>query len=315
MTPPELSIVVPAFNEADNLPPLVERLAASMDAIVCDCEIIVVDDGSTDDTAGRLAELAQRYPRLKTVAFARNFGKEAALAAGMEAAAGRGVLFIDADLQHPPELAQRMVAAWRRGADIVNAVKRARGNESWLYRGCAALFNRSMTQALRFDMTGASDYKLLDRGVVQALLDCPERVRFFRGMVAWVGFTQAQVEFDVADRLAGRSTWSGLGLLRYTLRNLLAFSSAPLRWVALTGFAFSLLSFVLLLQTLYRYFFGHAAVGFTTVITLQVILGGVILSALGIIAAYIALVYEEVKRRPMFVVKRPRERHGDSPPP
>jgi polyisoprenyl-phosphate glycosyltransferase len=315
MTAPELSIVVPAFNEAANLPPLVERLATGMDAIGCTCEIIVVDDGSTDDTAAKVRELAQRYPWLRTIALARNFGKEAALAAGMEAAAGRGVLFIDADLQHPPELAQRMVAAWRGGAEVVNAVKRARGTESWLYRGCAALFNRGMSQALRFDMRGASDYKLLDRSVIQALLDCPERVRFFRAMVAWVGFTRAQVEFDVAERHAGRSAWSGGGLLRYTLRNLLAFSSAPLRWVALTGFAFSLLSFVLLLQTLYRYFFGQVAVGFTTVITLQVILGGVILSALGIIAAYIALIYEEVKRRPMYVVKRPQARRTASPAP
>ncbi len=302
MIPPELSVVVPAYNEAANLPTLVRRLCAGMAAIGCVCEIIVVDDGSTDATAEVAEALAHEFPRLRLLRFSRNFGKEAALAAGMDAAVGRGVLFIDADLQHPPELAQDMVAAWRAGAQVVDAVKRRRGREPWYYRLCAALFNRGMSRALDFDMSGASDYKLLDRRVVHALLACPERVRFFRGMVAWVGFERAVVEFDVADRHAGDSSWSPRALLRYTLRNLLAFSSAPLYWVALTGFAMAVLSFVMLLQTLYVYLFGEAAVGFTTVIALQVVLGGMILGALGILAAYQALIYEEAKRRPAYVV-------------
>lgn len=305
MTTPELSVVVPAFNESTNLQPLVNRLLAGLRSVSCSCEILIVNDGSTDGTLEAALALERQYPELRVVSFARNFGKEAALAAGMDAAAGRATLFMDADLQHPPELVGQMLLAWRGGAQVVNAVKRRRGAEPLLYRWCAKLFNHGMSSSLRFNMEGASDYKLLDRCVIQALLDCPERVRFFRGMVAWVGFRQERIEFDVPDRLAGRSSWSSWALLRYTLRNLLAFSSAPLYWVAATGFIMAVLSFVMLLQTLYNYFIAGAAVGFTTVITLQVMLGGVVLSALGVIAAYMALIYEEIKRRPLYVVNHP----------
>lgn len=302
MNQPDISIVIPAFNESANLQPLVVRLLGSMDDAACSCEIIIVNDGSKDGTATTSAHLAERYSQVRAIHFARNFGKEAALAAGMHGASGRAVLFLDADLQHPPELATQMVAAWRGGAQVVNAVKRSRGKEPLVYRWFAKLFNYSLSTALAANMDGASDYKLLDRCVVRALLDCPERVRFFRGMVAWVGFNQVNIDFDVADRYAGRSNWSARSLLRYTLRSILSFSSAPLYWVATVGFFMVMLSFGLLLQTLYKYFVNDAAVGFTTVITLQVVLGGVVLSALGVIAAYLALIYEEIKRRPMYVI-------------
>ena len=305
MIQPEISIVIPAFNESANLGILVDRVLSSLQPLGCTCEILIVNDGSTDSTAQTLADLGRLHPQLRTIHFARNFGKEAALAAGMEAATGQAVLFMDADLQHPPELLAQMVNAWRQGAHVVNAIKRRRGAEPLLYRWCAKVFNRSMSASLQFNMAGASDYKLLDYRVVQALLDCPERVRFFRGMVAWVGFQQENIAFDVAARHAGQTSWSTGALLRYTLRNLLAFSSAPLYWVAVTGLAMAVLSFAMFGQTLYTYFFTGAAVGFTTVISLQVMLGGVVLSALGIIAAYLALIYEEVKRRPMYVIKSP----------
>jgi dolichol-phosphate mannosyltransferase len=305
MNTPEISVVVPAFNESANLEPLVSRLLGGFRSVSCTCEILIVNDGSTDGTLEAAAALESQHPEVRAIHFARNFGKEAALAAGMDAALGRATLFMDADLQHPPELVQQMVLAWRRGAQVVNAVKRHRSAEPLLYRWCARLFNHSMSTALRSNMAGASDYKLLDRCVIQALLDCPERVRFFRGLVAWVGFRQERLEFDVPDRHAGQSSWSSWALLRYTLRNLLAFSSAPLYWVAATGFIMAVLSFAMLMQTLYNYFIAGAAVGFTTVIALQVMLGGMVLSALGVMAAYMALIYEEIKRRPLYVVNRP----------
>ena len=305
MTQPEISIVIPAFNESANLGPLVARLLSSLPSPDCTCEIVIVNDGSTDATAQTLLQLERLHPQVRSIQFARNFGKEAALAAGMQAATGRAVLFMDADLQHPPELVAQMVNAWRQGAHVVNAIKRRRGAEPLIYRWCAKLFNHGMSASLQFNMAGASDYKLLDRRVIQALLDCPERVRFFRGMVAWVGFRQESIMFDVATRHAGETSWSTPALVRYTLRNLLAFSSAPLYWVAATGLAMAVLSFVVLMQTLYTYFFTGAAVGFTTVISLQVMLGGVVLSALGIIAAYLALIYEEVKKRPMYIINQP----------
>lgn len=305
MTQPEISIVIPAFNESANLGVLVDRLLSSLQLLHCTCEILIVNDGSTDTTAQTLANLERQHPSVRAIHFARNFGKEAALDAGMRGSTGLAVLFMDADLQHPPELLAQMVHAWRQGAHVVNAIKRRRGAEPLLYRWCAKWFNLGMSASLQLNMAGASDYKLLDRRVVQALLDCPERVRFFRGMVAWVGFQQENITFDVAARHAGESSWSTPALVRYTLRNLLAFSSAPLYWVAVTGLAMAVLSFAMFVQTLYTYFFTGAAVGFTTVISLQVMLGGVVLSALGIIAAYLALIYEEVKRRPMYVINAP----------
>lgn len=302
MTTPEITIVVPAHNESASLAPLVAQLLKRMDMLAIRCEVVIVNDGSTDDTATVIETLASQTPQIKSIHFSRNFGKEAAMAAGMESALGQAVLFIDADMQHPPELIEKMVEAWRSGAHVVNAQKRTRSTEHFAYRWCARLFNQGMSSALQFDMSGASDYKLLDRKVVQALLDCPERVRFFRGLVAWVGFKQVSVAFDVAPRVAGQSSWSTRSLLRYTLQNLLAFSSAPLYWVAVMGFLMALLSFAMLLQTLYTYLFSNVAVGFTTVIALQVILGGMVLCALGVLAAYVGLIYEEVKRRPMYVI-------------
>ncbi len=305
MTTPDISIIIPAYNESENLPPLVARLLEGMHQVDASCEIIIVNDGSTDNTVQVASQLARKNAQIRSIHFARNFGKEAALVAGMQAACGRALLFLDADLQHPPELAARMVQAWRGGAQVVNAVKRSRGDEPRLYRWFAKLFNHSMSTTLAVDMAGASDYKLLDRCVVQAICDCPEHVRFFRGLVAWVGFRQQNIAFDVAQRHKGQTTWAPRALLRYTLRNLLSFSSAPLYWVAATGFFTAALSFGLLLQTLFTYLTHDAAVGFTTVISLQVILGGMILSALGVIAAYLALIYEEVKRRPMYIINHP----------
>lgn len=307
MNTPEISVVVPAFNESANLEPLVSRLLDGLRSLSCTCEILIINDGSTDATLKATAALESQHPEVRAIHFARNFGKEAALAAGVDAALGRATIFMDADLQHPPEMVQQMVLAWRQGAQVVNAVKRRRSAEPLLYRWCAKLFNHSMSTALRSNMAGASDYKLLDRSVIQALRDCPERVRFFRGMVAWVGFRQKSLEFDVPDRHAGQSSWSSWALLRYTLRNLLAFSSAPLYWVAVTGFVMAVLSFAMLVQTLYKYFIDGAAVGFTTVIALQVMLGGMVLSALGVMAAYMALIYEEIKHRPLYIVNRPED--------
>lgn len=302
MTTPELSVVIPAYNESSNLPALVDRLLTGLQELSCTCEIILVNDGSSDDTAIVAEQLARNHPAVRVLHFSRNFGKEAAMTAGMDAAAGRGVLFMDADLQHPPELVKQMVLAWRGGAQVVNAVKRSRGHESWLHRLCSRFFNWSMSAAVLADMRGSSDYKLLDRCVVQALRDCPERVRFFRGLVAWVGFAQAQVDFDVADRHAGKTSWPISALVRYTFQNLLAFSSAPLYWVAFVGLGMSVLSCVLLLQTLYKHLMGLSAPGFTTVIALQIILSGMILCGLGVIAVYVAMIYTEIKRRPMYVI-------------
>jgi dolichol-phosphate mannosyltransferase len=207
-----------------------------------------------------------------------------------------------------PTLVQR----WDEGFDIVNATKRSRGRESVVYRAFAKLFNVALSQAIGGNLQGASDFKLLDRGVVDVLLSLPEKTRFFRGLVHWVGFTATDVPFEVAPRVAGQSKWGVLGLVRYSIRNLLAFSALPLRFVATLGFSTLGFAFVLGVWTLYRKLVrGDALTGFTTVILLQLILGGLLLSGVGVIALYLSAIFEELKGRPTYIVRpTPRTRRG-----
>ncbi len=301
-----LSVIVPAYNEAAALPRLLEEVNPVVTGLGCSYEIVIVNDGSADGTEAYLATVSAANPNVKAIHLSRNFGKEAALAAGLESARGQCLAFIDADLQHPPELIGLMYAEWCRGSDVVNAVKRQRATEPGLYRWLAQAFNRLMTGMIGSDMSGASDYKLIDRQVAEVLLSCPERNRFFRGLVAWVGFKVANVEFDVRKREVGDSKWSVWTLLRYSITNLVSFSSGPLRAVGIAGFITAALGVVLLVQTLVRYARGEAAIGFTTVIAVQILLSGMVLTALGVISIYLSHMYEEQKRRPIFIIKRPR---------
>lgn len=306
--PIEVSVVVPAFNEDDNLVPLVDTLVRILDQCAATFEIVIVDDGSRDGTDAVLSELSRRFDFVRPLRLSRNFGKEAAMGAGLQDACGDCIIFIDADLQHPPELIPEMLSRWRAGADVVNAVKRSRGRESLFYRTFAGTFNRIMSSAIGTDIRNASDYKLIDRQVASALLACPERNRFFRGLVAWVGFREENLLFDVQERNAGASKWGLLSLARYSLRNVVAFSSLPLIGVAYAGFFVVLMGLLLLLQTLYNYASGHALSGFTTVIVVQILLSGMILFGLGIIAIYMARMYEEQKSRPLFLIRTPRQK-------
>ncbi len=236
MTPPDVSIVLPMFNEAEVVEASVAEVVELMSGTGRSFEVVCVDDGSTDDTPMLLAAMSTADPRLMPVRFSRNFGKEAALAAGLEVAQGRAVVILDADLQHPPGLIPEMLQRWDEGFEVVDAVKAARGRESWLYKAAARVFNVLMGSAIGDDLRGASDFKLLDRQVVDTLLACPERNRFFRGLVAWAGFRVARVKFEVADRAAGRSKMGAFSLIAYSLRNLVAFSAVPLRLVSWIGF-------------------------------------------------------------------------------
>lgn len=305
--PMEVSIVVPAFNEQDNLRAMVGVLERTLRVASESFEILIVNDGSSDRTEDVLAELEGEFPFVKAVNLSRNFGKEAAMGAGLEMASGASIIFIDADLQHPPELIPSMLERWRAGADVVNAVKRDRGDESFLYRALAGSFNRVMSSSIGSDVSGASDYKLIDRQVAEALLSCPERNRFFRGLVAWVGFKVDNLLFDVQERNAGVTKWSATSLIKYSIRNVLAFSSMPLIGVAYAGFFVVFMGFMLLIQTLYNYFSGEALSGFTTVIVVQILLSGMMLFALGIIAIYVARMYDEQKSRPMYLIRRNRK--------
>jgi dolichol-phosphate mannosyltransferase len=296
-------------NEGGNAERVLRDVVSQLAAANRPYEIICVDDGSTDETSAVVDAAAGGDEHVRAIHLSRNFGKEAALAAGLEAARGRAVVMLDADLQHPPDLIPAMIAKWNEGYDVVEAVKadaEARGRESWVYRTASSLFYRLMGTAARERLQGSSDFKLLDRQVVNALLAFPERHRFFRGLVACVGFRVARLPFQVRDRASGGTKWSLTLLARYALRNVVAFTSMPLRLVAWLGFWILLLDVVLGLQTLWNWWRGAAVTGFTTVILAVVGLGGLILLSLGVIALYLAQMYEELKARPVFVVRHSR---------
>ncbi|MBH9552061.1 glycosyltransferase family 2 protein [Inhella sp. 4Y17] len=303
-----MSIVVPLFNEAAHLETTFARLAASVEELGLQTEWILVDDGSTDSTWEVLQQIAVRAPGVQGIRLSRNFGKEAALAAGLERADGDAVAVLDGDLQHPPELLATLVAHWRAGAEVVEAVKRDRGDEGPFKRWTARLFYAAFTRLTGQPLEGASDFKLMDRRVRNAWMQLGERNLFFRGMHAWLGFRRVQVPFDVASRVAGASTWSGWALCRLGIRALTAFSSAPLQLISIFGLGFLVFALGLGLQTLARKFSGHAVDGFTTVILLQLIVGGALMAGLGIIGTYIARIYDEVKQRPRYLVAETTQR-------
>lgn len=303
---PLISIVVPFFDEEAVVDLLMPTVAEQLRSAGYRYELICVDDGSRDGTLSRLYRSAEQNPQVHVVSLSRNFGKEAALAAGLQAATGDALLFMDADLQHPPDLIPQMLELWQAGYDVVNGVKERRGREPWLYRLFAKAFNRLMGGASDTDFRGASDYKLLDRQVADVLRSLPETRRFFRGLVAWSGFRAVHLPFNVHSRAAGKTKWSLLGLLRYSVRNLLAFSEMPLRAIAAVGFGTLIFSALLALWQVFRFVTGNTLSGFTTVILLQLFLDGLLLSGVGIVAIYLAEMYAEVKQRPLFIVRKPR---------
>ena len=314
---PELSVVLPMYNEEGVAQMALDEVRGQLERLSTSYEILCIDDGSLDGTLSALAAAASADERIRPVVLSRNYGKEAALAAGLSAARGEAVLLMDSDLQHPPDLIPEMVSKWREGFDVVNAVKSDRGEEGMTYRFMAWLFYRLMGSENPRAFQGSSDFKLLDRQVVDALINLPEKTRFFRGLVAWVGFRATDVRFKVAPRHGGSTKWSLRALIRYSLRNLISFSEFPLKVVAGIGFATLIFAAVVAVQTLYRYVTGSAITGFTTVILLQLVLGGLLLTSMGVLALYMAQLYAEVKARPTFIVRRdrPTERVQDRPPP
>jgi glycosyltransferase involved in cell wall biosynthesis len=312
---PVVSVVVPVHNEADALRDTFARIRETLLRLGRPFEIVAVDDGSSDGSGALLHDMAASEPRLVCLTLTRRCGKEAALAAGLSAARGEAVVLMDADGQHPPELLPEMVRLWEEGCDVVEGVRRDRGPEGIPHQLLARAFYGLLGRAVGRDLQGATDYKLLDRQAVEALLECGERNRFFRGLVAWIGFRTGEVPFVAPGRHGGTSKWSFNDLLGYSVRSLLAFTSLPLRIVAGAGLVMVLLGAILALQTLWNWSSGRAVSGFTTVILVELILGGLVLTSLGVIAAYLALLYEEQKGRPIYLVRRPRPRPARSSPP
>lgn len=300
---PEISVVIPAYREEKGIGVALAEVSKYLNQATSEWEIVVVDDGSNDGTWSALEKAAASMPQLHALRLSRNFGKEAALAAGLEAARGRAVVFMDGDLQHPPHLLPSMIDAWRSGqCDVVEAVKSRRDGESPLAATRARLFYWMFKAFTGYDLNGASDFKLLDRKVIDAYATLQERNLFFRGMVSWLGFRTTQIPFDVEPRFAGQTGWSVLGLLRLATVAITSFSSFPLHLITIFGGIFLLFSLLLGAQTLYMKFSGQAVDGFTTVILLLLIIGSFLMIGLGIIGEYLARIYNEVKGRPRYLV-------------
>lgn len=300
----KLSVVLPAYNEEAMLLKAAETLKEILEKEKIEYQLIFVDDGSRDQTWSLITEAAHRDSHVTGIHFSRNFGKEAAIFAGLANTEGDCAAVMDCDLQHPPQTLVQMYRLWQEGYEVVEGVKRTRGKESAIHRASAGLFYKIMSSATKIDMSRASDFKLMDRRAVDSLLEMPERNAFFRAMSSWIGFRSTTVEFDVQEREAGESKWSTRSLIRYALTNIVGYSSAPMQMVTGAGAVVFLMAVVLGIQTLVKYFSGHAVEGFTTVILLLLFIGSVIMISLGIIGYYISRIYEEVKGRPRYIISR-----------
>ena len=299
-----LSVVIPAYNEEEMIPKTSQTIDKILKEAGIEHELLFINDGSKDNTWTVIEDEAKKNPLVKGVCFSRNFGKESAIFAGLYESKGDCAVVIDCDLQHPPEKIVEMYRLWEQGYEIVEGVKASRGKESGLHRFAAKSFYNIMTDAVGFDMSRASDFKLLDRKAVNVLLNMNEKNAFFRALSSWIGFKSTEVEYDVREREAGTSKWSTRALIKYAVTNISSFTSAPLQIVTLLGVLVFGLGLYSIIEALVRYFMGTAKEGFTTVIILQCLTSSAIMLGLGIIGFYISKIYEEVKGRPKFIIDR-----------
>jgi len=310
----ELSVVIPLYNEELNIDYLFERLRTVLSRLNMTYEIVCVNDGSRDNTLGCLIEHHHQDPRIKVVNLSRNYGKEIALSAGLDHAKGEAVVPIDADLQDPPELIEELVVKWREGYDVVYATRRSRQGESWLKRFTANAFYRIIDSISRVTIPrDTGDFRLLDRRVVEAIKTLPERNRFMKGLFAWVGFKQTSVLFDRPSRHKGETKWNYWRLWNFALDGITSFSLLPLKVWSYIGLLVAIPSFFyasfLVLRTL---LLGADLPGYASIMVAVLFLGGVQLVSLGVIGEYLGRIYEEVKGRPLYLV---RETYGfDSTP-
>jgi polyisoprenyl-phosphate glycosyltransferase len=303
---PRVSCVVPCFNEADNLRRLLPELVAFLQRLFgLAWEVVLVDDGS-DDTSIDVMEHWTRRANIRALQLSRNFGKEAALAAGIELASGDVVVLLDADLQHPIALIEEMVERWRKGADVVYALRRSRSEEHWTKRVGTRLFYRLINLGDRFAVPpDAGDFRLMDRNVVDALLALPERNRFMKGLYAWVGFRAEAIPYVPDERAEGRSKFGLLRLVRLSVDGLTGFTTWPLRLASIAGVVLAMMaivygSFLVVSYLLY----GNPASGWTTIVVLLLLFAGIQMVSLGILGEYVARIFQEVKGRPLYVVRR-----------
>ena len=297
-----LSVIIPAYNEQDTIFRTYNTISKILNTANIENEIIFIDDGSLDSTYKKIENLAGKNNNILGLHFSRNFGKEAAISAGLSASNGDCCVVIDCDLQHPPEKIVEMYRLWEQGYEIVEGVKNSRGKENKMYSFAARTFYSMISSMVGFDMTNASDFKLLDRKVVDVLNRIPERKGFFRAISYWVGYKKATVEFDVEMRKEGKTKWSTKSLIKYAISNISAYSTAPMQIVTLLGVIMLVIATVFGIWALIDKISGRALEGMTTVIIITIFIGSIMMISLGIIGYYVARIYEEIKGRPKYIV-------------
>ncbi len=304
-----LSVIIPAYNEEEIIPTTVSVIDKILTDEKIDHELLFVNDGSKDNTWNEIQEQADKNPNVRGVCFSRNFGKESAIFAGIAEAKGDCCVVIDCDLQHPPEKIVEMYRLWEQGYEIVEGVKSSRGKESSLHKFAAKSFYGIMSNSVGFDMSRASDFKLLDRKAMNVLLNMREKNAFFRALSSWIGFKSIEVEYDVREREVGTSKWSTKALFKYALTNITSFTSAPMQIVTFLGIIVFIVGLGASIEAIVSFFRGTARAGFTTVIILQCFTGSFIMIGLGIIGYYISKIYEEVKGRPKYIIDRTTDKN------
>lgn len=303
---PELSVVVPIFNEEGTIPHLIERLNKALLEAKLTYEMVFVDDGSNDASFDSLGVYARKDDRLKVVSFSRNFGHQVALTAGLEHAQGSAIVVIDADLQDPPELIPELVAKWKEGFDVVYAIRKSRVGETWFKLLTAKIFYRFIRQMTHFDIpTDTGDFRLMSRRVVKIFLAMPEQQRYIRGMIAWIGFRQTGIFYNREERIDGKTKFTLSKMSRFALDGITSFSYVPLQLASYAGFASALVSFGLMLIGIYQKLFSDVTIkGWTSTVVITLFLGGIQLIMIGVLGEYIGRIHSEIKRRPLYIVKQ-----------
>ena len=304
MPRPEVSLVIPIYNEEEVLPQLDERLEQMLDKLGVDSEVVFVDDGSKDRSLELLRAMVAREPRYRAVSFSRNFGHQRAITSGMDASRGKAIVVMDADLQDPPEVIVEMLAKWREGYDVVYGRRRSRTGESWFKLVTAKIFYRLFAAMIPIEVPlDTGDFRLMSRRVVVALRELRETHRFVRGLVAWIGFKQTAVEYDRAARFAGETKYPLRKMLAFAFDGIMSFSILPLRLATYLGVLVGVASVLYALSAIVAHVFLNATVpGWTTTVVLVSFLFSVQLLVTGVLGEYVGRIYEEVKSRPLYVV-------------
>jgi polyisoprenyl-phosphate glycosyltransferase len=312
----KISVVVPAHDEQGAIPQLVERLRSVLDAAAEEWEVVLVDDGSTDETWEQMRQASAADARVRSLRLSRNFGHQAALTAGLSVASGDGVVTMDSDLQHPPEAIPDLLAMAEQGYDVVYAVRVQREGEGWFKARASSGFYTLLNRLARMDLPqGAADFRFMSRRVVDALMAMPERHRFLRGMTRWVGYRQGVVSYESPARSSGASKYTLSRMLRFALTAIVSFSALPLRIASLLGFVASALGALYLVYVVaVRLFTDTVVPGWTSVVVAVLILGGAQLICLGIIGQYLGQMYDEVKGRPLFLIAEDTAPGGERAP-